>query len=339
MKKKIFLIGLSAFLLCGCGKIPKLSNGEDAIVTFKDDEKISVNAFYEEIKNTYGMQTLINMIDKYIYETEFKDEKKNASEYAKSYVDGFRKNFESDTEMLNYLKSYYNMQTIEAFQDAQYLAYLQNHAIETYVTGKITEDELKKFYETDVYPDMSISHILITPAVKDTMTDKEKKEEEDKAKEKIENIIKELQEAEKKNEDINEKFSNLAKEYSEDSSTKNNGGSLGKINIGSLSSKYDELVVEASKLENNKFSTKLITTELGYHVILKTETDEKKTYDESIDTMKKRIMNNKLSGDNAQSLIIEAIKDYRKEYDMNIVDSEIDSQYGKYMNNLINANK
>ena len=73
MKKKIFIIGLSALALCGCGKIPKLSNGEDAVVTFKDDKKISVNDFYNKIKDTYGLNTLINMIDTYIYEKEFSD--------------------------------------------------------------------------------------------------------------------------------------------------------------------------------------------------------------------------------------------------------------------------
>ena len=43
MNKKIFIIGASALLLCGCGKVPKLSNGDEAVITFKDGEKISAN--------------------------------------------------------------------------------------------------------------------------------------------------------------------------------------------------------------------------------------------------------------------------------------------------------
>ena len=34
MKKKIILIGLIAFLMCGCGKVSKLKNGSDAVVSF-----------------------------------------------------------------------------------------------------------------------------------------------------------------------------------------------------------------------------------------------------------------------------------------------------------------
>ena len=39
MKKKIGIICCSALLLAGCG-IPKLENGKEAVVTFKDDAKI-----------------------------------------------------------------------------------------------------------------------------------------------------------------------------------------------------------------------------------------------------------------------------------------------------------
>ena len=51
MKKKI--IGLMAFalLLTGCGKVPKLENGKDAVVSFNNGEKISVDDLYNKIKD------------------------------------------------------------------------------------------------------------------------------------------------------------------------------------------------------------------------------------------------------------------------------------------------
>ena len=42
MKKKLLVLAVIALMMCGCGKIPKLENGEDAVVTFKDNEAISV---------------------------------------------------------------------------------------------------------------------------------------------------------------------------------------------------------------------------------------------------------------------------------------------------------
>ena len=74
MKKKVLILGVCSLLLCGCGKIPTLSNGDEAVVTFKDGNMISANDFYEEIKNNFGLNTLLNMIDKFVFESEFADE-------------------------------------------------------------------------------------------------------------------------------------------------------------------------------------------------------------------------------------------------------------------------
>ena len=336
MKKKIILIGACTLLLCGCGKIPKLSNGDEAVVTFKDDVKISANDFYEQIKNNYGLSTLINMIDKHIYETEFKDKLEDAKTYADSYVKQLETYFGEGDQLLQAIQSNYGYPSIEAFKDSVYLSYLQNEGSKEYVKSKITEKELKEYYETDVYPDMTISHILVTADVKDDMSDEDKQKAETKAQDTVKNIIKELDQAKKDNKNIKDTFKDLAKKYSKDDSTKNKGGDLGEINLGSLDSKYDELVKAAAKLKDNEYSTEVITTELGYHVILKTATGKKASYDDSIDSMKDKITEKKLSENN--NLAVEAAKHYREKSDMDIVDSEIKSQYGKYMNNLINSN-
>lgn len=336
MKKKVLILGVCSLLLCGCGKIPTLSNGDEAVVTFKDGNMISANDFYEEIKNNFGLNTLLNMIDKFVFESEFADEMENANTYADAVIDQLKTNYGSEEELLSALQ-YSGYQTIEAYKDFVYISYLQNIAIEAYVSDNITEDELKEYYENDVYPDMTISHILITPDVTDDMEDEEKEKAENTAKETIEKIIDELNTAKKNGDDIEETFAKLAKEYSEDDDSKEDGGSLGEINIGSLDSNYDELVKAASELKDGEYSTEIITTELGYHVILKTKTGEKKSYDDSVDSMKEDITQDKLTED--QSLMVDAIRYYRDLYELDIVDSELDSQYSIYMNNLINTYK
>ena len=334
MKKKVLILGVCSLFLCGCGKIPTLSNGDEAVVTFKDGDMISANDFYEEIKNSFGLDTLLNMIDKYIFEAEFPDEMENGEAYAEAAIDQLRTNYETEEELLQALQ-YYGYQTVEAYQNFVYISYMQNVAIETYVKNNITEEELQDYYDNDVYPDMTISHILITPDVTDDMSDEEKEEAENTAKEKIENIIDELNEAKDNGEDIETTFAKLAKEYSEDDDTKDDGGNLGEINIGSLDSNYDELIKAANSLKDGEYSTEVITTELGYHVILKTKTGEKASYDDSVDTMKDAITEDKLNSD--QSLMVDAIRYYRDLYELDIVDSELDNQYSIYMNNLINT--
>lgn len=334
MKKKVLILGVCSLLLCGCGKIPTLSNGDEAVVTFKDGEMISANEFYEEIKNSFGLDTLLNMIDKYIFEAEFPDEIENGKAYAEAAIEQLRTSYGSDEELLSALQ-YYGYQTVEAYQNFVYISYMQNIAIETYVRDNITDEELQEYYENDVYPDMTISHILVTADVTDDMSDDEKEEAENKAKETIQDIIDQLNEAKENGEDVEKVFAELAKEYSEDDDTKEDGGSLGEINIGDLDSNYDELIKAASELKDGEYSTEVITTELGYHVILKTATGEKASYDDSVDSMKDAITQDKLDED--QSLMVDAIRYYRDLYELDVIDSEMDSQYSVYMNNLINT--
>ena len=71
MKKKVILIGLMAFLLCGCGKVSKLKNGQDAVVSFEKNESISVDTLYDEMKDRYAISILIDMIDKEILYKEY----------------------------------------------------------------------------------------------------------------------------------------------------------------------------------------------------------------------------------------------------------------------------
>ena len=116
MKKKVLILGVCSLLLCGCGKIPTLSNGDEAVVTFKDGDMISANDFYEEIKNSFGLDTLLNMIDKYIFEAEFPDEMENGEAYAEAAIDQLRTNYETEEELLQALQ-YYGYQTVQAYQN------------------------------------------------------------------------------------------------------------------------------------------------------------------------------------------------------------------------------
>ena len=333
MKKKIFGLCLVLLLASGCGKIPTLKNGDEAIVTFENGEKISVDDFYTQIKDSFGLQTLINMVDTYVLETEFKDYVEEAKEQADSYIDAFIETYGGENEFLEVLQQETGYQSIDAYREYMYVSLLQNHATEEYAKLQITDEEIEEYYNEKAIGDMEIAHILVTPNVDDDATDDEIDEAEKKSKDTIKEIISKLDEAKKNKEDIEEKFSELAKEYSEDESTKDDGGNLGKINYGDLSDSYDELIDAATKLKDGEYSTEVITTELGYHVILKIKTYEKDTLenltDEIRETLGKEYMNNNTDA------MIKALQYYRKEYGMEIVDSEINKQYSNYIQNML----
>lgn len=333
MKKKIFALCAIMLLASGCGKVPKLENGKEAIVTFKDGEKISVDDFYELIKNEYGLNSLISMVDKYICETEFEDYKDTASKNADALINSLKEQYGSEDKLLEALQgSGYN--TIDAYKDYAYLSYLQSHAIEEYAKTKITDKEIENYYKNDAIGDMEINHILITSNVKKDATDDEKKAAQDEAKKKANEVIDKLNTAKKNGEDITEAFTKLAKEYSEDDSNKDKGGALGKINYGSLSSKYDELVKAAKSLKDGEYSTSVITTELGYHVILKVKTYEKDTLENLKDSIKETLAE-KYIKNNQSSIGLNALQHYRKEYKMEIQDDEMKKQYSNYIKNAL----
>jgi parvulin-like peptidyl-prolyl isomerase len=164
------------------------------------------------------------------------------------------------------------------------------------------------------------------------MTDEEKANAETEAKEKIEAIISELNKTDKK--DIADKFAELAAEKSMDETTKENGGSLGFINKDTLSSQYAELVDAAYKLKDGKYSTRVITTEIGYHVILRTETKEKAAFEDVKEDIITTLAGEYLKKNSIAS--IRGLQEIRDEYKLEIVDSELKTQYAEYIQNALN---
>lgn len=329
MKKKIVILGACTLLLCGCGKtIPTLSNGDEAVVTFENGDKISVNDLYQDIKDNYALQSLIQMIDKKILESEYPDSVETNKETAESTVKAMVENY-GENQFLQMLQSYYGYASIEAYQESYYISAMQNLAIVDYGKSQVTEKEIKKYYDENVFGDILVDHILITADTTDSMSTDEKTEAQNKAKEKVQGFIEEL----KKAENAKEKFTELAKEHSKDESTKDNGGSLGYINTGTLSESYDEIVEAASKLKDNSFSTEVITTELGYHVIFRENQKEKASLDEVKDSISETLGQKKLDADATMS--VTALTELRKKYGVDIIDSELQKQYGTYISNTI----
>jgi len=328
MKKKIVILGLCTLMVCSCGKtIPKLENGSEAIVSFENGQKISVDDLYNDLKNNFALESLINLVDKKILEDKYKDNLSSAEEYAASTMKSLEENYGEN--LLAAIQTYTSYSTVEAYKNYVYISQLQSQAVEDYAKKQVTEKEMKEYYEKNIHGDVLVNHILVTPNVKDDATTEEKTNAENEAKEKINTIIAKLKESENKK----EAFTNLAKEYSEDASTKEDGGSLGYINDGTLSSSYDEIVKKAFELKDGEFSTEVITTELGYHVIFREASKEKASFEDVQDTIRGKIADDLLAKD--ATLSIKAMQDLRKEYGMDIVDSEIQSQYAKYIQNAL----
>lgn len=330
MKKKVCCLLTIALLASGCGKVPTLENGQEAVVTFENGDKISVDDLYEEVKETYALTSLVSMIDKYVLEKTFPDYIDTAKEYAENYYKALEENYGGADELLEALVAS-GISSAEAYKEIMYLNYMQSHAAEEYAKDQITDKDIEKYYKDEVVGDIEVSHILITADVTDKMKDDEVKKAEEAAKDKVESIIKELKQTKKA--DLSTKFAELAKDASEDNATKEKGGALGKINKTTLSSDYDELVDAAYKLKDGEFSTKVITTELGYHVIYRTKSYDRASLEDSKESIIKTLSNKLLSED--KTILVNSLTNYRKKLGMKIQDSELQTQYAYYIQNQL----
>lgn len=332
MKKKILLVAIVACLLCGCEKtIPKLDNGEEAVVSFKDGSMISVKELYDELKNSYATQTLIDMVDKKILTEKYKDKKKDAEDYVKSNIESVKTYYTDENgnydeaALLNALNQYYGYTSIKEYEEALEVNYYRNQAIEAYAKTLIKENDIKKYYKDEIVGDREVSHIQIIPEVKDSMTDDEKKKAEEDALAKAKEVITKLKKG--------EIFEDLAKEYSSDEATKDKGGSLGYINKGTYGS--EEFDKEVYALELGTYSNTPVKTNEGYEVVYVTKEKEKKSLekvrDDIIETLAKKMI------DEDATVQVNALIELRKENGVDIIDDDINKSYNKKMNSLLDS--
>lgn len=333
MKKKIIVLALLATLLSGCGsKIPTLSNGDEAVVTLKNDSMISTNELYEAVKKDYALEKMISLVDKKILEDKYKDKIEEAKKANETSISQLQAAY---GEQLEDVLRQNGFASIESYKEASYLSQLRNFAIEDYAKAQISKKEVEKYYKDEVVGDIKISHILVSPKVKDSMTDDEKKKAETEAKEKAEAIIAELNKKTKTKGKISvEKFAEEAKAKSMDDSTKENGGSLGFINKDTLSPEYKEVVEAAYKLKDGEYTTKVVTSELGYHIIYRADTKEKAKLEDIKDDIVEKLAEKYLTKHQIAS--VKALQELRKEYKFEIVDTELQSQYAKYIQDSLN---
>ena len=325
MKKIVISMLVVLLLITGCGKVPVLSNGEEAVITL-DDGAISVDELYQEMKNKYALSVLIDMLDEKILANKYPE-----TDDEKSYISS------TISQLQLYYDYYYNTQysSFEIFIQLEYgannteeleeifsLDYKRNQAIEDYAKSIVSDSEIEKYYDDKIVGNIEASHILITADYEDDATEEEKTEAEKKALEQAKEIIAKLNNG--------EDFATLAKEYSKDGSA-SNGGALGEFNRGDM---VDEFFEAALALNVGEYSKEPVKSEYGYHIILKTAQKEKPTLDSVKDEIIETLAEEKLNDDD--TLSYKALIELRKDSGMTIEDKDLKEQYENYVYNTTN---
>lgn len=319
MKKKTMIsLALATLLVTGCGKVAELENGEDIVASF-NGKNITANDLYDEVKAKYARNVLIDMIDKTILDKVYKTTD-DMKESVQSTVDYYKEQLGDN--FLSYIKSQIGLNSEEELFNYLLLDYKRNEATKDYLADAITDKEINDYYKAKTVGDIKASHILIKPETTDNMTDDEVAAAEEKAKKDAEDIIAKLNNG--------EKFSDLAKKYSDDGSA-SNGGDLGWFNKGDMVEAFENA---AYALKVDEYTKTPVKSEYGYHVILKTDEKEKPSLKDAKDDIIDAIVKEKQNEEN-NVYVYKALIELRKKYKLKIEDSELKSQYDSYMKELL----
>lgn len=313
MKKKILLVICAMLLITGCKKDVKLVNGENAVVTFKEGG-ISSNELYDALKETQGAEKIMNLIDTFLLDKlydETDEEKKYISQNVKTIKQAAE---DMGIDYETYLNYYYGVATEESFEDYLRLSFRRDQWTLEYAKENVTEKQINEYYETEVYGDVEASHILITVDTKKDATDDEIKKAENDALEKAKEVIKKLNDG--------GDFATLAKEYSKDSLTSENGGTLGKVNDGDIA---DEVLDSLRTMKDGSYSSSPIKASDGYHIVYRKSQDAKPELKEDLTSeIKEKIAQETAS---KASFQLKALKELREKNEMTFVDTELKDDF------------
>ena len=184
--------------------------------------------------------------------------------------------------------------------------------VERELAIKVSDDEVKKFYEEnpaefEEAERVRASHILIS--TRDPVTNAELSKEKKDAKHKLaEDLLKRAR--------AGEDFAKLAKDYSEDQGSKDNGGEYPPFPRGKMVAEFD---TAAFALKTNQIS-EIVVTQFGYHIIKLSEKMPagKVPFDKSEAKIKEYLTQQKLSKE-----IPAYMAKLRKEANVEILDERL----------------
>ena len=322
----IVLIAILIFTLF-TKRIPKTSKGKE-IVTTLNGKTITADELYENLKESYGTNSLVNLVDTYIANKEItiKDEDK---EYAKEVVKYYKEYAEYyNVDLMTFVSNYLGLSGInneDEFYDFVLEDYKKNLAIKKFVGDNASEDDLKKHYEENFSDKLTARHILIE-------VDKESENSDDADKEAYDKAVKLINELnDTKKEELESKFEELAKNNSDDTGTYSNGGLIEDFTKNG----YDESFFNATNdLKDGEYTKEPVKSTYGYHIILRISSKPVEKYDDIKEDVKNSYAETLLSSDSK----LQSIKwdELRKQYKMSIKDDIIKSTYNKTIDDVKN---
>jgi len=288
-------------------RIAKLENGLEPVASI-DGLTVTAEDLYEDMKEIYSVNNLLDIIDNKILEEKYPETDEMNTELndqAENYYNMYNQYYGySKEEFLT--KSGFGSE--RAFIEYLRLQYRRTQYTDDYIKEQITNKEIEKYYEDKVYGDINTKHILVK--VSSSATDEEKKEAENLAKE----IITKLNEG--------KSFDEVKDEYKDKITYEELGY---KAYNASLESAYMEAM---QKLENNSYTKEPVQTSYGYHVIYRIDQKEKP----ALKDVKEEIITSLVSEHKSKDTSVQykALDKMREDAKLKFTDTVLEKKYETY---------
>lgn len=258
---------LGLVMLMAMFSLAACGSGGDVVKTDAGD--VTQDELYEAMKDKYGNEFVQQLTFEKILGDKYKVTDEQVDSEFKKYKSQYGDQFDAVLAQSGL--------TEETFKSQLKYNLLVQKATEA---NTDTSDKVLKEYYKTWQPDITVSHILVA--------------DEAKAKE-VEQKLKD-----------GEKFADLAKEYSTDTATKNNGGQLAPFGPGKMDPAFEKA---AYALKNKGDISAPVKTQYGYHIIQMDKPATKTTYDKDKKAVKEAYLQSQLTTENMQKTLKKEYKD------------------------------
>lgn len=302
------LITILVVIIIWPDRIATLKDGTQPVAEI-DGYTVTADDLYEDMKDVYSISSLLDKIDNKILEEKYPETDEmndEIKEQAESYYKASEQYYKMDKETF---LSNNGFGSEKAFLEYLRLRYRRNTYAKDYIKTLISDKEVEKYYNDNVYGDINTKHILVK--VDSSASDEDKKKAEDLAKE----IISKLNDG--------KSFDEVKEEYKDQITYEELGYKSYNAN---LESAYMEAM---QKLENNSYSKEPVKTSYGYHVIYRIDQKEKPALEDVKEEIIDSLVSEKKSEDKNISYV--ALDKMREESGLKFSDTVLEKKYNTYM--------
>lgn len=306
------LLGLLIMFIFMPDRIATLKDGTQPIATISG-KNVTADELYEDMKSQYPINVLLDKIDNIILTKKYKEDdtmKDKVNSNAEYYLNMYKQYYKDITDE-NELLEKMGFASYDKYLEYLKLDYRKTKYTEEYIKDNLTDDEIQKYYDENVFGDINCQHVLVKVKSDDSSSEGLS---DDEAKKLAEEIIKKINDG--------TSWEDIQKEYKDKVTYEDLGYQSWDASLET------NFLTAIKDMDENSFSKEPVKTSYGYHVIYKLDQKKAPKLDKVKDTIIEKIISSKKSED--QNISYKALINLRKENKLEFSDTVMKEKYETY---------